>query len=105
MPITSKDRAALHISMTAALEICQKTVLYPVSTHSSCDQPYATDRELAQILPFWSSRPLLKGRVKQAVQDSKMLKNRMLDYFWTVQTLSPAVNLSSFQNLVTGEAS
>ena len=30
-----------------------KKVFYPVFPHPSCDQLYASNRELAQILPFW----------------------------------------------------
>jgi len=74
MPIIGKDRAALQMPMTAALKICEKTGLYTVSPHPSCDQLYASDHELAQILPFWSRRPFIKGWVKQAEQDSKCLK-------------------------------
>jgi hypothetical protein len=105
MPIIGKDRAALYMPMIAALKICEKTGLYTVSPHPSCDQLYASDHELAQILPFWSRHPFIKGWVKQAEQDSKMFKNITLDYFWTGWTLSLAVNLSSSQNMVTGAAS
>ena len=105
MPIIGKDRAALNMPMIATLKICKKTGLYTVSPHPSCDQLYASDHELAQILPFWSRRPFIKGWVKQAEQDSKMFKNITLDYFWTGWTLSLAVNLSSSQNMVTGAAS
>ena len=105
MPIIGKDRAALHMPMITALKICQKTDLYPVSEHSTYDQLYASERELAQILPFQYRRSFMKDGIEQAAQDSKMFKNIMLDYFWRGWKISLAVNLSSSQNMVTGAAS
>ena len=91
--------------MISTLKILTKNNSLSGLPTPSCDQLYASDRELAQILPFWTGAPFIKGRVKQAEQNNKMFKNMNLDYFWTGWTLSLAVNLSSSQNMVTGAAS
>ena len=47
----------------------------------------------------------MKGRAQQAEQDSKMLKNMMLNNFWEGWTLTSSVNLSPPKTMLAGAAS
>jgi len=50
-------------------------------------------------------RPFMKGRAQQTEQDSKMLKNMMLNQFWKGWTLTFSVNLSPPKPMLAGVAS